>query len=315
MNFTVIEIVSVVHIFLCLFYFFLIKIHAAHFPEAVMPVMVFIPVFGPLSVMMLEWIVCRKKEGINNIDVNKMQPASSIYNKIRITTDENPGEIVPLEEAVLINDVNIRRSIMMEILHKDPIEFLDLLRDARFASDIELSHYATTTVMEIQREYELGIQKAAVSLEQNPDDLLVLDKYIDILGKYIDSGLLQDYLLFQQRMLYSKLLEKSVKIEPRRKHIYFKIIDNDMGTQNYIHALKTADFMREKWPSDENVWIAALRVYVDSGNTAGKNALLAEIRKETIEWTSGGKDLLKFWYGEDFRETKVDWDKQKLVGA
>ena len=315
MQYIIIWIVLIIHIILCLLYFLLIKKHIAHLPETTVTVMFLVPFFGPLSILLLEWMILRKREGVCSTDIYKLSLGDSVYNKITIEDDEKPQEIVPLEEAILIDDVNTRRAIMMEILHQNPTKFLDLLMVARFNSDIELSHYAATSIMEIQREYELATQKTAVAVEQNPKDLAALDKYIRILGEYIDSGLLHDHLLFQQRIYYSKALAKIAELRPNRKSTYFKIIDNDICMQSFTHARETAEFMREKWPSDENVWLAGLKVYVESGDTAGKNRYISEIKLAPIEWTTAGKTRMVFWYEVDPFKVDISQGGKNLVGA
>ncbi len=311
----IIGIILAIHTILCLLYFLLIKKHIAHLPEATVTVMFFVPFFGPLSILLLEWMILRKKEGVCSTDIYKLSLGDSIYNKITIEDDERPQEIVPLEEAILIDDVNTRRAIMMEILHQNPTQFLDLLMVARFNNDVELSHYAATSIMEIQREYELATQKTAVAVEQNPKDVAAMDKYINILGEYIDSGLLHDHLLYQQRIYYSKALAKIAELRPNRKNTYFKMIDNDIGMQSFTHARETAEFMQEKWPSDENVWLAGLKVYIESGDNAGKNKFISEIKRAPIEWTTAGKARMAFWYAEDPDKRDHNQSGNKLVGA
>ncbi len=285
-----------VHILLCILYFFMIKTGAARLNDVVMPIMLLIPVFGPISIMLIEWINLKNKDGIDLSNIHKQNLGESVYNKILIETNEEPEKVIPLEEAILINDVNTRRSLMMDVLHRDPVQFLDLLMIARLNNDVEVTHYATTTIMEIQREFELAIQKISGALKDNPSDVRLLDKYIDVLGKYIDSNLLDGNLLAQQRLHYSIALDKKLEASAD-KQTYFRIIDNDICMKNYSHAEEMTARMREKWPSDENVWLAALRLYHESGNSADKRRLYTEMKEAAVDWTPAGKEKMFFWYG------------------
>lgn len=295
-----IMIAAIIHISICLFYFIAIKKRVAHLPESMLLVMALIPVFGPLCVLLLEWLIIRKKDGVIETDIHKMNLGDSIYNKTTFLEEERPQDIVPLEEAILINDVPTRRAIMLDILHRDPLQFIDLLMVARFNNDIEVTHYATTTIMEIQREFELAIQKMAVAVKENPENVLLLDKYIDVLGKYIDSGLLRGHLLEQQRAHYAIALAKSAELVPNHKDTYFKIIENDLHMKDYRHAEETARYMETRWPTDENVWLAGLRVCVESKNSKGKADLIVRMKHSPIDWTVSGKERMRFWCGEDF---------------
>ena len=300
MNETALWIALVMHICLCLLYFFLIKVDVAHLTGTAMPIMLIIPLFGPVSILLVEWILTKKKDGTSKTDLHKTKLGDTIYNKVMVDEGEEPGKIIPLEEAILIDDIPTRRAIMLDILHRDPVQFLDLLLVARFNSDIEVTHYATTTIMEIQREFEIAIQKTAAAAKAHPDDIDILDQYIELLGKYIDSGLLDGHVLYQQRTHYSLALEKKRAMFPDHKQNYFQLIDNYIGLEEFTTAEETVQIMQQKWPADEKVWFSAMRIYVKSGNSEGKARLIEQMKQTPIEWTTSGKETMIFWCGSQF---------------
>ena len=53
----------------------------------------------------------------------------------------------------------VRHSLMLDILHKNPNEYIAILQKARNSDDTEVTHYATTMMMEIQTEYEKKLQQ------------------------------------------------------------------------------------------------------------------------------------------------------------
>jgi hypothetical protein len=309
MSETVLWIALVVHILLCILYYFLTKIGVAHLNGTAIPTMLFIPFFGPVSILMVEWVLIKKKDGLSKTDLHKTKLENGIYNKVTVDERDNPDKIVPLEEAILIDDVPTRRGIMLDILHRDPVQFLDLLMIARFNSDIEVTHYATTSIMEIQREFEIAIQKTSAAVKMNPEDVNLLDKFIDLLSKYIDSGLLHGHILRQQRIHYSIALEKKRAMFQDHKQTYFRIIDNDIGLKEFTHAEETAQIMQQKWSSDEEVWFSTMRVYVESGNSEGKTRLVKQMRQTPIEWTASGKERMFFWGGTQFFQTHPSTDE------
>lgn len=300
MSETALWIALVIHICLCLLYFFLIKIDVAHLTGTAMPIMLIIPLFGPVSILLAEWVLIKKKDGTSKTDLHKTKLGDSIYNKVKVDEGEEPNKTVPLEEAILIDDVPTRRAIMLDILHRDPVEFLDLLMVARLSNDIEVTHYATTTIMEIQREFEIAIQKASAAAKMYPEDIGVLDQYIELLGKYIDSGLLDGHVLYQQRTHYSLALEKKRAMFPDHKQTYFQLVDNYIGLKEFTAAVETVQIMQQKWPADEEIWFSAMRVYVESGNSEGKARLIEQMKQTPIEWTTSGKETMIFWCGSQF---------------
>ena len=63
-------------------------------------------------------------------------------------------QVVPLEDAVLFNAPKMRRRLLMEVLHYKPEVYIDVLQEACVSGDVELTHYATTALLEIQGKHE-----------------------------------------------------------------------------------------------------------------------------------------------------------------
>ncbi len=265
-----------------------------------LPIVFFLPLFGFLSMLLVERILIEKKETLPNLAHDTTDDFQINHTKIVANEKEEPRKIIPLEEAILISDSATRRAVMMDILHKDPTQYLDLLMVARFNSDTEVTHYATTTIMRIQRDFELAIQRLALALKEESCDTQMLDQYIEILDKYIKSGLLQGHLLHQQRLKYASALERKRALFPHRKKTYFQIVDNSIGMGDLAYAEETVRFMQRKWPSDENVWLTAMRVCVESGNRAGKADLIDLMKRTPITWTANGRERMLFWCGPQF---------------
>ena len=155
---------------------------------------VFLPIFGPLAGVLVEHLNRLGKQGNTELDIPTLTLGDDIYWEA-IKREQEDRNIVPLEEAILINDEKTRRKLILETLYDNPMKYLDVLMVARYNDDVETAHYATTTISKAQRQYQLEIQKTAVGVENNPDDLELLDEYLDLIGEYIESGLLEDYLL------------------------------------------------------------------------------------------------------------------------
>jgi len=295
MNEVAVLTVLCMHLFVCAAYFALTRLHIAHASDSVLIIMVLVPVFGPLSVLGFEWARMGNHAGTSLADIENQLLCDGTYNKIMVEDDDKTESIIPLEEAILINDSLTRRSIMIDILHHNPAQYLKLLKIARFNEDIEVAHYATTTIMEIQRDFELSISRQLAYLQDHQDDEEALDRYIDILGEYIDSGLLEGYLLSNQRKMYSRLLRRKIVLCPDNKQAYFRMADNETQMQNYMEAEKILEEMLNKWPDDENVWFSGVQLYVESKNSRKMEMVLDRMKSAPIRWTAKGKEKMKFW--------------------
>lgn len=82
-----------------------------------------------------------------------------IYKNIFQAVSDTDKKIVPLEEALLINEPGVRRELIMDVLNDDPEEYMDLLKQARMNEDVEVVHYAITAMVELSKEYDFRLQK------------------------------------------------------------------------------------------------------------------------------------------------------------
>ncbi len=303
MNEAVIQISLLLHILCCAVCFVLFRLRVIRMNMSLFPMICFIPVFGLICLLFAERKIRSERAAMRNEISDSYGITDNGYSKIDMDEGDRPGAVVPLEEAILINDVQTRRKVMIDILHREPAQYLDLLKVASLNEDAEVTHYATTTIIEIQRNYELAIQNQLSLVQNNPSDIDMLDNFIDILCKYIDSGLLEGHLLEKQRLLYSQQLQKRIELDPYAKEIYFRIIENESDSQRYAQAEKAFKALIRNWPDDENVWLAGIRICMESNNKELEAFILEEIKVTTIKWSSTGKERLNFLYGPEMLRT------------
>jgi hypothetical protein len=299
MDENLIYIMLYMHIFCCIVCFVLVKCRIIHMSLALLPLVLFIPIFGMVSLIVADRIIRNEHGEKKEYKYALYDYLNKGYNKIDMDDGDKPGAVVPLEEAILINDVQTRRKVMIGILHREPAQYLGLLKVACLNEDVEVTHYATTTISEIQRDFELAIQQKSSRVKSNPTDIVMLDDYISILSKYINSGLLDGHLLAKQRMLILQLLQKRLELNLYDKQTYFEIIENETRLQRYIRAEEAFLSLIENWPDDENAWLAGIRIYMESNNKQLKKNVLDKIKMMPIKWSSKGKEWLNFLYGED----------------
>lgn len=257
----------------------------------------FIPIFGPMAAFVIEQMNVLKIQGATPISLEPLGLENDILWATLKSFHEN-SNIVPLEEAILINDVKVRRRIMLETLYSDPRKYLDILNIAKYNDDIETSHYATTTIAKTQKDFQLSIQRLGVAVENNPGDESVLDEYLDVVEEYIESGLLEEHLVRNLRIVYSNALD--VKLERSKGVIetYIKKARNCTKLGEYDLAIKLSDFIISSWPNNENSWIESIRICVESGDGNRLREILSKIKGQKIYWTKEGKESVNVWIKE-----------------
>lgn len=264
--------------------------------EHIVPIFL-VPVAGPVFALVVEWLNFSGKQGNQEL---KMFPeyldGDILWKSLKsFSEDEN---IVPLEEAMLVNDFTTRRRIMLDALYDDPMKYLEVLLIARHNDDIETTHYATTMISHAEKKFQISLQKYAAEIERDPENMNLLNEYIETLEKYIESDLLEEHLLKNQRINYSKLLDRKLKIVPNEKQTLVKKLRNSIELNDYFSAFEVSQQLKQNWPEDEQTWVEAIRVCVEGKDQKKLEETIDEVKRIKINWTRRGREEATRWLGE-----------------
>lgn len=134
-------------------------------PASILPILC-IPFFGAAAAAAADLV--NKSTGRKEAEpIETLSLSEDIYWKT-IKKREEAQNIVPLEEALIINDRITRKKLVLEMLLDDPMKNIDILLLARENNDVDTAHYANTTIAKIQRDFQLQIQQMAVAYENDP---------------------------------------------------------------------------------------------------------------------------------------------------
>ncbi len=284
----------IIHIVCVVIYGFLIISGISRHRKEFIAILFFIPVFGFIAAAVVELYYKFAGSKQEPIEIPDLTLDNDVYWKpVKVRQEET--DLVPLEEAISINDTATRRKLMLESLYDNPSKYIDVLMEARRNDDIETVHYASTTISKIQRDFQLEIQRLSVEVENNPDDNKLLDQYIDTIQQYIDCDILEDYLLKRQRLLFNEALVKRIDRAGIDKEILIKRINNNMALGNFQAAIDDSSLLRELWSEDEQVWIESLRVCVESQDVQKLNEVIREIDQLPIQWSNTNRKLIQEW--------------------
>lgn len=285
----------IIHLVICLFLYIAIHAGALEITPHMMPIAFFVPLFGMTALIIAERLTRDGMAGTHEVGIEELLLSEDDYRSIRHEDEKTIKSVVPLEEAIRINDTKVRRKLMMDIMKQDPDKYIKLLQQARLNDDMEVTHYASTAMMEVQRKYEIDLQRHEKSLQIKPDDITLLNAYLKVLRRYIDSGMLEENMLLIQRIRYDTLLKKKIAENPSDKEAYFDSAENLIELDSFNEADRMVRLLTNKWPNDENTWIMKLKLYFESGNKIRFDETLLEIKKRNIYFSSQFKSLMSFW--------------------
>jgi hypothetical protein len=261
-----------------------------HVSHAYILIAILLPVFGPASLLGVAWEI-RHACGCAADGAGKSD------GKIR-TLDrdtDNSWGVVPLEEALVMNNASMRRAIMMEILHNEPLQHIDLLKLACRSDDMEVVHYATTTIMEVQRSFDLSIQGLDRAMDQSDVSSGAPNKAEEMLRQYVMSGLLEGYPLRRIRERYDDVLSRKAAQAQCDAESRLALVLNKIYMGDFSGAEGEIGLIVKERPDLEDAWLLGLRLAAEQCDRAGFDAWIARMKRAHIRLSARGRDILRFW--------------------
>lgn len=261
----------------------------------IFPVVVFVPVWGILLLMLEENKAALRRRRAKEIGIESFKIQDVKYQRIEVDESKNQEITVPLEEAMLVNDASVRRRLMLDILRRNPEEYIELLQKASNAQDTELTHYATTTMMEIQGRYEAKIHALKEEVRQEPENTAVLRKYRRMLKKYIESGLITGNILDIYRRQLDEIEEQLVRQNPEKRKYVLERIENRIALGQCEGLEEELKQLAEDGGQEEEVYRVFVEYYWQTRQGDKMKELLEQMQEKNIYLTHEGKKWYEFW--------------------
>lgn len=294
------------HCVLCLIAAILMYTHLMKSRPMILPIVFLVPVFGFSCLLFLEWESRGDQESKKEIGIEKLKINDDIHRSILMEEDPARDLMVPLQEALLMNDASTRRELMMDILYDDVGEYVEVLKNARMNDDTEVVHYATTAMVELQKDYETKLQKQkeAFALEE---DAGLLDEYIQTLEKYVESGLLEGNMLKNRRLELCGLLERKLTQRKEEGHeelpLYCKKFEQDCALGEYEDALRMADAAIRLCPQQEEGYLMKIRHGVMTKNPEQIGTVIGLLENNKVYLSPAARRTVDFWKENDETES------------
>ena len=285
----------VIHLIVCIVIYILMRISVLKCTRMVMPLIVLVPVWGLGCLLVLELRARGKQEINEEVGIEKLKINDAIHRSIIMDEDPVEDRVVPLEEALLINDPSTRRELMMEIMYGNPDDYVRQLKGARMNDDTEVVHYAVTALTELQKEYDLKFQELDWEMEKNPKNRDILDRYLELLNRYLASGIPEGSERDLKLRTYSNMLEKKLEEEKDNLMLWKRKAEADLQIGEYELANEEIRKILEKWEKNETGYLLLIQYYSAILNRAGIDKTLALLEKKRIHLSPEGRQTVRFW--------------------
>lgn len=289
----------VLHCVLCLAAFLLLKTGILKSGSAIMPVVFFIPVFGFGCLFILEWESHGDQESKKEVGIEKLKINDEIHRSILMEEEPARDLIVPLQEALLINDAATRRELIMDILYHDTGQYVDVLNNARRNDDVEVVHYATTAMVELQKDYEDRLQALRRAWEEDKVSQSRSGAYLQTLEAYVDSGLLEGNMKRNRMLELKELLADRISggtlAEADERSLYHRQFSNSLSLEEFRVAEACAEHVMDRWPQLEDGYLMQIQLGIRLRDPDRIGRMLELIEKRGIYLTPGARKTVEFW--------------------
>ena len=281
-----------IHTLVCLVLWTLVKLGMLPVRGHMLPAMVLVPLWGPLLV-----VLCARGEAFGDAledgTLESLRLNDEIRRGMQVQGREADAGVVPLEEALIVNDPGDRRRLMLSMLTDDPDAYLVQLQAAKLNDDVEVAHYAATAVAQISKESDLKLQQLERAFKTDPSTEN-LDAYCDYLGTYLDSGLAEGRVEQIQRQQYARLLARRCEREDGAAlRIRYATALADAGELDEAEAVITQ--LVAEVPDDQEAWMLCLRLAVMRRDGEGVRQVIDAIDNQHVYLSAENREQLAFW--------------------
>ncbi|MCL6570101.1 MAG: hypothetical protein K6T88_00260 [Bacillus sp. (in: Bacteria)] len=210
--------------------------------------------------------------------------------------NEDEENIIPFEDALILNDNKIKRKMLLDILKGDFLLNIDALEKALQNEDSETSHYAATAIQSIKRTLLKKMYEMEELLNENSNDQYALETYRDVLKNYIRIEFLDIKTRQKYMNYYSQTLEKLIKNGSSNTiDNFIEKIHVDIELNHFNHALDTTKVLLKHFPTNENAYFASLQVCFQMKNKKEFDQIVKKLKESKTVLSPNKLIQLRFW--------------------
>lgn len=282
-----------IHALVCLMLWTLMKLGLLPVRGHMLAVIVLVPLWGPFLVVLLSVRSAVFGEGLKESALESLRFNDDLHRSILVHDRDADAGVVPLEEALIVNDPSDRRRLMLSMLTDDPDAYLAQLQAAKLNDDVEVAHYAATAVAQISKESDLKLQQLERAFKTDPS-AQNLDAYCDYLGEYLASGLAEGRVAQIQRQQYARLLARRCEREDGAAlRIRYATALADAGELDEAEAVITQ--LVAEVPDDQEAWMLCLRLAVMRRDGEAVQQVIVAIDNQHVYLSAENREKLAFW--------------------
>lgn len=205
--------------------------------------------------------------------------------------------VIPLEEALIINSGNIKRKLIVDTFKEDVDKYIGYLKKALSDEDTETSHYAAATIMEVRRRLAIALQEIAVRYESNREDMETARLYAEILERYLDSGFLDSRTYAKYMSIYSGVLNNILDTDTSEEKYFIDKINCEIQTEDYVSANEYCHRFHKNHTNSEMPYVMHMKLFYILRDYKKFNKVISLLKRSDIRFSNTTLNIIRFWSG------------------
>lgn len=246
-------------------------------------IMMLCPVVG-FAFYLLSGLFYKTVSGME-IDLNDV-----VFGKERVKTQLKADEtreknILPLEEAVSVDDSKNQRLAMMNVIKGDISESLAAVSLALHAKDSETAHYAASALSSILNEFRITVSKMLQKLEEEaPEETQAEEDLLDYMDKVLRQQVFSD--LEQNRFVHimehaaDELYRKNAAMLTSEQ--YENVCMRLLEVRDTDLCGKWCDRLAEQYPEQLPAYTCKLKLYFTLRQREAFFQTMDELKKSNV---------------------------------
>lgn len=259
-------------------------------------VMVFCPVIGPLFFLIahvLYLTIFRFQVDLEDV----------IFRKDRVKTqlkadEDRERNVIPVEEAIVVNDKRSLRLAMMNIIKGDMYGSLASIALALGAEDSETAHYAASALSDILNEFRMNVHGIMQKIqEEEPDQTEheeeLLDYMNDVLRQGVFTNLEQDRFVHMMEETAQALYEKDPDrlTQERYENICLRLLE----INDFENSGKWCIRLSQQYPDQLPAYTCRLKLYFTTRNREAFFETIDALKKSDIIIDSETLEMIRIF--------------------
>ena len=213
-----------------------------------------------------------------------------IFSKDRVKTqlkadEERARNMVPLEEALAINEKKDLRTVMMNMVKGEIQDSLAAVALALDSEDSESSHYAASVMTDELNEFRRRVQALSWEILQEEEDET---EYEEMLIDYMNQVLkLRIFTIIEQRRFVHIMADTAEKLRQKdqsklKEEQYESVCLRLLEIEDYTDSEKWCAWLAEQYPERLSAYTCRLKLYFTLQNKEAFFTTLNDLKKSDV---------------------------------